>query len=154
MDVSSRQDPYHRRTKGHRSVEVMSPCVTLAVGPTSARVGRVADMVDRWSWRCVCTNTSGFQALPSQTVFGCRWFDLVALDAVVVGGLAAATVAVSGWLWALLVDPDLVLGWLAGPTGWELTDSAGLRALQWTGGAVLVMLGFATGLAVSFFSSV
>ena len=76
------------------------------------------------------------------------------IDALVVGGLATAAVAVSGVLWAMIADPDLVLGWMAGPAGWRPTDPAALRALRWTGGTVLVLLSFGLGLAVSFFAAV
>ena len=75
----------------------------------------------------------------------------------VLGGvLMAVTLVLAGIYWKLLVRPEVLLSlWLDGrQDGWfEEQHPAGLRALRWVTGVLLVVMGFLTGLAWSFLLS-
>ena len=71
-----------------------------------------------------------------------------------VGGLTAMTVAIGALFWQLLVRPDVFLSvWSdKGVTDsqWFEHHPGALIALRWTLGVVVFLLGFLTGLALTF----
>ena len=77
------------------------------------------------------------------------------MDALLVGSLAAVVTVASMLFWLLLVRPDALLGLLSDqPEGsWFEHHPTTLRALRLTGGLVVLILGFLTGLAVMFLAS-
>jgi hypothetical protein len=74
------------------------------------------------------------------------------LDALFVGTLTAVGAIVGMLYWLLLVRPDALLGLLsdAPETGWFEHHPTTLRALRITGAALVLAIGFLTGLAVAF----
>lgn len=69
-----------------------------------------------------------------------------------VGALTALGTVAGMLFWLLLVRPDALLGLLsdAADPGWFQHHPTTLRALRITGGAVVLIAGFLTGLAVAF----
>lgn len=78
----------------------------------------------------------------------------VGVDAIVGGLFVAATMVVGYLYWQLLVRPDVLLSfWHDGSAthdGFFEEHPAGLRALKWVTGGVLLLLAFLTGLVWSF----
>jgi hypothetical protein len=75
------------------------------------------------------------------------------MEAVVGGVMVGLTIAVAWVFWQLLVRPDALLSlWQERPhEGWfEEQHPVGLSALRWVTGAMLVLLGFLTGLVWTF----
>lgn len=74
------------------------------------------------------------------------------MDALFVGSLTAVGTVVGMLFWLLLVRPDALLGLLSDRPDAEWFDHhpATLSALRLTVGAVVLILGFLTGLAVAF----
>lgn len=70
-----------------------------------------------------------------------------------IGGLTAATAVVGVFWWQLLVRPDALLaGWVEDPEQreWFEQHPATLAALRWVAGSLVFVLGFLTGLALTF----
>jgi hypothetical protein len=75
------------------------------------------------------------------------------MDALVIGGLTAVTAVVGVFWWQLLVQPDALLaGWArdAEEQQWFEHHPALLAALRWVAGSLVFVLGFGTGLALTF----
>lgn len=74
------------------------------------------------------------------------------MDALLVGMLTAAGTVAGMLLWLLLVRPDALLGLLSDTpdAGWFEHHPTTLRALRLASGAIVITLGFLTGLAVAF----
>ncbi len=79
------------------------------------------------------------------------------MDAAVVGALTAATAVASLLLWMLLVRPEITLSLFsdvaAARDPWFEHHPGALRALRWAMAAVIVVLAFLTGLALTFLST-
>ena len=75
-----------------------------------------------------------------------------AMDALVVGALTALTAIVGVFWWQLLVRPEAMLqGWgEPGEEGWFEHHPGAVRALRFSAGGLLFLLGFVTGLALTF----
>ena len=74
-------------------------------------------------------------------------------DARVIGGLTAVTAVVGVFWWQLLVRPQALLaGWTKDPDAveWFEQHPATLAALRWVAGSLVFVLGFVTGLALTF----
>lgn len=74
------------------------------------------------------------------------------MDALLVGTLTAVGAMAGMSYWLLLVRPDALLGLLsdAPEAGWFEHHPTALRALRLTGAALVLALGFLTGLVVAF----
>jgi hypothetical protein len=79
------------------------------------------------------------------------------MEALIVGFLTAITVSVGALFWQLLVRPEVLLTLLgdrgAIEAGWFKQHSGTLTALRWTTGVMVLLLGFFTGLTLTFLSS-
>ena len=79
------------------------------------------------------------------------------MEALIVGFLTAITVTLGALYWQLLVRPEVLLTlWgdkSAVEAGWFERHPGTLTALRWTIGTVVLLLGFLTGLALTFLSS-
>lgn len=83
------------------------------------------------------------------------------MDVLLVGALAALGTVVGMLYWVLLVRPHNLLGLFSAPPGQapELTDAAEhasdttYRALRVIGALLVLLVGFFTGLAVSFLAA-
>ena len=81
------------------------------------------------------------------------------LDAILIGGLTAASVSIAMLYWTLLVRPHLVLSALFyresdnrddEAFGWPEPDPSTLRAARWASGIVLVCVTFMCGATTVF----
>ena len=75
------------------------------------------------------------------------------MDAVLVGTLTALTAIAGVFWWQLLVRPDALLhpfGLHDGEEGWFEHHPGAVRALKLVAGGLVFVLGFLTGLALTF----
>lgn len=74
------------------------------------------------------------------------------MDALVVGGLTAAATVAGMLFWLLLARPEALLGLFGeqSPGPWQDDHPASTTALRISLGAVVLILGFVTGLTVAF----
>lgn len=75
------------------------------------------------------------------------------MDALVVGALSAVGAVCALVLWVLLVHPEVVLSLLRGESeDWVAHHPGAVRGLRVALGAILVLIGFLTGLSLTFLS--
>ncbi len=74
------------------------------------------------------------------------------MDEWLVGGLAAITLTIGTLYWHLLVRPEVLLMLWQAPDDpdWFEHHPAALRALRWSTGALVFLLGLLTGIIVIF----
>jgi hypothetical protein len=75
------------------------------------------------------------------------------MEALLVGALTAMTVAVGAFLWQLQVRPRALLHAWGDEDGWLDAHPGALVALRYALGGVLILLGFLTGLALTFLTT-
>jgi len=77
------------------------------------------------------------------------------LDAIIVGALTAAGAVSAALAWQLWVHPERLLALWAEPEDDELVEEhpAAVRAARCAAAGLVVLLGFLTGLALSFLTS-